>query len=157
MISDDFKEGAQERKVFLMKKTKLSVKLIGCFLIVALIVLIIGFVSWREVSQTSEALNTMLDRTSWVQTLNLINAAQRAIQRSEICLLIPEFFMDEKSGITISRLFRNPGSRLTRELLLSIRSLSQRKQKSYGRSSNRPGALEETTDQGGRACYGRQL
>jgi methyl-accepting chemotaxis protein len=95
-LNHDFQEGVQKREMLPMKKMKLSVKLIGGFLIVALIVLVVGFTSWRGTSKTSEALKIMLEHMSWVQTLNLINASQRAIQTSEISLLIPEFFKDAK-------------------------------------------------------------
>jgi methyl-accepting chemotaxis protein len=80
-----------------MKKMKLSVKLIGGFLIVGFITLIVGFLGWKGVSQTDEALTEVaVVRLPSVLGLEMMNQAQTAIQRAERSLLIPEFFRDEK-------------------------------------------------------------
>ena len=80
-----------------MKNMKLSVKLIGGFLIVALITLTVGILGWRGVSQTDEALTEVaMVRLPSVLGLEMMNAGQITIQRAERSLLIPEYFKDEK-------------------------------------------------------------
>ena len=75
---------------------KLSTKLIGGFCITALITLIVGFMGWRGVSHTADALKEVsTNRLPSIIGLNLINEAQTAIQRAERSLLVPEIFRDE--------------------------------------------------------------
>ena len=76
---------------------RLSVKLIGGFLIVGLITLLVGALGWRGVSVTDESLIEVADvRLPSVLGLEMMNAGQIAIQRAERSLLIPEYFKDEK-------------------------------------------------------------
>lgn len=80
-----------------MKSMKLSVKLIGGFLIVAFITLTVGLLGWRGMSQTDEALVEVAStRLPSVLGLEMMNTAQNAVQRAERSLLIPEYFKDER-------------------------------------------------------------
>jgi len=71
-----------------MKNLRLSVKLIGGFLIVALITLGVGFFGWKGVSQTDEALKEVAQvRLPSILGLGILNEAQTAIHRYERTLV----------------------------------------------------------------------
>ncbi|MBM4351899.1 MAG: hypothetical protein FJ106_18650, partial [Deltaproteobacteria bacterium] len=75
-----------------MKNLKLSVKLIGGFLIVALITLAVGFVGWRGIEQVDDALKESVETyLKGAGVLAHINEAQVAIRSCE------RVFMYEKN------------------------------------------------------------
>ena len=78
-------------------KMKLSRKLIGAFILVAVITLIVGFTDWRSISQSSDALQRVgLVQLPGIMALGKMNEAQMAIQQAERTLLIPEIFSNYK-------------------------------------------------------------
>jgi methyl-accepting chemotaxis protein len=71
-----------------MRNVKLSVKLVGGFLVVAFITLLVGFVGWRGVSQSDEALKEVAAvRLPGILGLELMSEAQTAIQKYERILV----------------------------------------------------------------------
>jgi methyl-accepting chemotaxis protein len=71
-----------------MRKVKLSVKLVGGFLVVAVITLLVGLVGWRGVSQSDEALREVaIVRLPSVLGLEMMSEAQTAIQKFERILV----------------------------------------------------------------------
>jgi methyl-accepting chemotaxis protein len=82
-----------------MKNMKLSVKLIGGFLVVALVTLIVGVFGYRGVTQTGSALYEVGNvRLPSILGLEIMNEAQTAVRKGESSLLIPEFFTDEQEA-----------------------------------------------------------
>ncbi|MEW6376187.1 MAG: methyl-accepting chemotaxis protein [Thermodesulfobacteriota bacterium] len=78
-----------------MRNSKISVKLIGGFIIVVLTVLIIGFTGWRGVSQTNNALEEVNNiHLPGILALGIIKEAQTAVMKSVHSLLIMEFLID---------------------------------------------------------------
>ncbi len=70
---------------------RFDVKLIGGFAMVALITLLVGIIGWRGISSTGSALVEVAQvRLPSLHGLEMINAAQTAIQRQEHTLFIPE-------------------------------------------------------------------
>jgi len=80
-----------------MNNMKLSVKLIGSFLIVALLITIVGISGSIGIRNTEQALNhgsnVLLPS---INSLNVINEAQTAIKLAERSLLIPEYLKEDK-------------------------------------------------------------
>ena len=75
-----------------MKDIKLSVKLIGGFVVVALITLIVGFIGFWGVSQTDNALMEVAKvRLPSVAALQTIKYDQQVIIEAQRSLMIPEF------------------------------------------------------------------
>jgi methyl-accepting chemotaxis protein len=82
-----------------MKNMKLSVKLIGAFMVTILITIIVGAIGWRGVATTGAALKEVGEnRLPSVYGLEIINEAQTAIQRAERTLFIPEVLNDPKQA-----------------------------------------------------------
>jgi methyl-accepting chemotaxis protein len=74
-----------------MKKMKLSVKLIGSFLIVAMITMAVGVIGWIGVSDTYEAVTEIGQvRLPSVEALLIISEAQTAVDSAENALLCPK-------------------------------------------------------------------
>ena len=79
-----------------MKNMKLDVKLVGGFLMMALLITIGGFVGWYEISQVSDNMKEVGEvRLPSILGLEIIKEAQTAISKAERSLLIPEFLNDE--------------------------------------------------------------
>ena len=75
-----------------MENAKLSVKLIGGFMIVACLLLVGGFAGWYSVTLLSDDLATVNDiRVPAMKGLAMISESHAAIQEGERTLLIPEF------------------------------------------------------------------
>ncbi|MBF0552868.1 MAG: MCP four helix bundle domain-containing protein [Deltaproteobacteria bacterium] len=73
-----------------MKNISLSVKLIGGFVLVAMITLVVGIMGWRVISNNMVILAEMGEnQLPSVWSLQIINEAVAAIQRAERTLLIP--------------------------------------------------------------------
>jgi len=73
-----------------MKGVKLSVKIIGGFVIVSLITLIVGFVGWLNVSRTSDHLNHVsFIHLQSIQILLTLNEKQTTIDRIKKAMLNP--------------------------------------------------------------------
>jgi methyl-accepting chemotaxis protein len=80
-----------------MKNMKLSVKLIGGFIIVALLITIVGISGSIGIRNTEQSLNRASNvLLPSVNSLNVINEAQTAIKLAERSLLIPEFLKEDK-------------------------------------------------------------
>ena len=80
-----------------MKNIKLSVKLIGGFITVAVIITIVGISGSKGIRDTEQSLN----KASYVllpgvNSLNVISEAQTAIKLAERSMLIPEFVKEDK-------------------------------------------------------------
>ena len=80
-----------------MKNAKLSTKLIGGFVTLAVITLVVGAIGWWGISTTGGALTEVSKvRLPSTQGLMVMNEAQTAIQQIERTLIIPEIMTDEK-------------------------------------------------------------
>lgn len=80
-----------------MWNAKLKTKLIGGFVIVALITILVGIIGWRGVANTGSALvEAGQVRMPALHELEVINQAQAAIQAAERTLFIPEVLFDYK-------------------------------------------------------------
>ncbi len=80
-----------------MKDKKLSSKLVGGFLVVAIITIIVGFLGFWGIWQTKNALTEIAEvRLPSVVGLQAIVTAQKDIQGRERTLLIPEIVADPK-------------------------------------------------------------
>ncbi len=91
-----------------MKNIKLSTKLIGGFMAVALITLIVGFLGYRGVSQTDDALIEVSEvRLPSIMCLQMLTLAQKDIQGRERTLLIPEILNDPKQVEWVSKQFES--------------------------------------------------
>jgi methyl-accepting chemotaxis protein len=78
-------------------KMKLSMKMIGAFILIAVIMLVVGFTNWLGISRTSNALKRIgAVQLPGIMALGKMNEAQLAIQQAERTLLIPEIFNNEK-------------------------------------------------------------
>jgi methyl-accepting chemotaxis protein len=87
---------------------KLSTKLIGGFMVVALITLIVGFLGYRGVSQTDNALMEVAEvRLPSIMGLQILALAQKDIQGRERTLLIPEILNDPKQVEWVSKQFES--------------------------------------------------
>jgi methyl-accepting chemotaxis protein len=74
-----------------MRSMKLSTRLIGGFLVSALITLIVGFLGFRGVAQTDDALMEVAEvRLPSIVGLQIMALAQRDVQGRERTLMIPE-------------------------------------------------------------------
>jgi methyl-accepting chemotaxis protein len=81
----------------MFKSMKLSTKLIGGFVVVAVITLIVGFIGWKGISDVASDLNDINDnRIPSMKALGMINEAQSTIQRAERTMLIPELFEKDR-------------------------------------------------------------
>jgi methyl-accepting chemotaxis protein len=79
-----------------MKNARLSLKLIGGFMIVACLLLVGGFAGWYSVTLLSNCIEKINDsRIPEIRGLAMISEAHVAIQKGERSLLIPEFFKDD--------------------------------------------------------------
>ena len=79
-----------------MKNAKLSVKLVGGFMIVACLLLVGGFAGWYSVTLLSNHLAEVNDsRIPAMRGLVMISDSHAAIQSDERTLLIPEFIKDD--------------------------------------------------------------
>jgi methyl-accepting chemotaxis protein len=90
----------------LMKNIKLSTKLIGGFLMVALITLTVGVLGYRGVLQTDVALKEVAEvRLPSIMGLQMLAFSQKDIQGRERTLLIPEISNDQKQIEWVSKQF----------------------------------------------------
>jgi methyl-accepting chemotaxis protein len=81
----------------MFKSMKLSTKLVGGFVVVAVITLIVGFIGWKGISNVAADLNEINNiRLPGIAALGTINDSMTAIQRTERSILIPEIFKDDK-------------------------------------------------------------
>jgi methyl-accepting chemotaxis protein len=79
-----------------MKNAKLSLKLIGGFMIVACLLVVGGFAGWYSVTLLSNCIEEVNNsRIPDIRGLAMISEAHVAIQKGERSLLIPEVFKDE--------------------------------------------------------------
>ena len=79
-----------------MKNVKLDVKLIGGFMMMALLITVGGFVGWYGISQVSNDLTEVGEvRLPSILGLEIMKEAQTAISKAERSLIIPEFLNDE--------------------------------------------------------------
>ena len=79
-----------------MKNMKLDIKLIGGFLMMALLITVGGFVGWYGISKVSSDLTEVGEvRLPSIIGLEIIKEAQTAISKAERSLIIPEFLDDE--------------------------------------------------------------
>jgi methyl-accepting chemotaxis protein len=79
-----------------MKNMKLDVKLVGGFLMMALLITVGGFVGWYGISQVSDNMKEVGEvRLPGILGLEVMKEAQTAISKAERSLLIPEFLNDE--------------------------------------------------------------
>ena len=79
-----------------MKNLKLDVKLIGGFLMMALLITVGGFVGWYGISEVSKNLSDVGEvRLPSIIGLELMKEAQIDISKAERSLLIPELLNDE--------------------------------------------------------------
>lgn len=82
--------GYQTFKRFrIMTKLKLSTKLIGGFVIVAVITLVVGYVGWRGVSRLSLHLNEVSEAADGIKTLSGIQLNAESFRVAQRTLLIP--------------------------------------------------------------------
>jgi methyl-accepting chemotaxis protein len=80
-----------------MNNLSLKMKLMGGFIIVALITAMVGFISYRGISQTNFALREVAkNRLPSILGLEIVNEAKSAIVRSERSLMIPELGGDKE-------------------------------------------------------------
>jgi methyl-accepting chemotaxis protein len=80
----------------MFKSMKLSTKLIGGFVVVAVITLIVGFIGWKGISDVFADLTEINDvRLPSITALGTIKESKMAIHKTERTLLIPEFFQNE--------------------------------------------------------------
>jgi methyl-accepting chemotaxis protein len=80
----------------MFKSMKLSTKLIGGFVVVAVITLIVGFIGWKGISDVFADLTEINDvRLPSITALGTIKESKMAIHKTERTLLIPEFFLNE--------------------------------------------------------------
>jgi methyl-accepting chemotaxis protein len=78
-----------------MKNAKLSVKLIGGFIMVACLILVGGFTGWYSVNLLSNHLEEVNNnRIPFMRGLAMISEAHLAIQKNERGMLIPEFIKE---------------------------------------------------------------
>jgi methyl-accepting chemotaxis protein len=88
-----------------MKKVKLSVKLIGSFVIVAVITLAVGFVGWQGVGALSQHLTEIGDvRLPSIQSLLIIEKEAESIRVAQRTLLNPDLSREDNA-----RQFENIG------------------------------------------------
>jgi methyl-accepting chemotaxis protein len=81
----------------MFKSMKLSTKLIGGFVVVAVITLIVGFFGWKGISDTSQNLKDITGtRVPGLMALADIQEGQMSIHKVERSLLIPEYLNDDK-------------------------------------------------------------
>ena len=81
----------------MFKSMKLSTKLVGGFVVVAVITLIVGLIGWKGISDVASDLNYINDnRIPSVKALGIINEAESTIQRAERTMLIPELFEKDR-------------------------------------------------------------
>ncbi|HVO65689.1 MAG TPA: MCP four helix bundle domain-containing protein, partial [Syntrophales bacterium] len=79
-----------------MKNAKLSIKLVGGFMIVACLLLVGGFAGWYSVTLLSDDLAVVNGvRVPAMKGLAVISESHAAIQEGERTLLIPEFVRDD--------------------------------------------------------------
>jgi len=79
-----------------MKNMKLDVKLIGGFLMMALLITVGGFVGWYGISKVSNDLTEVGEvRLPSIVGLEIMKEAQTAISKAERSLIVPEFLNDE--------------------------------------------------------------
>ena len=79
-----------------MKNMKLDVKLIGGFLMMALLITVGGFVGWYGISKVSGDLTEVGEvRLPSILGLEIMKEAQTAVSKAERSLIIPEFLNDE--------------------------------------------------------------
>jgi len=79
-----------------MKNMKLDVKLIGGFLMMALLITVGGFVGWYGISKVSGDLTEVGEvRLPSIVGLEIMKEAQTAISKAERSLIVPEFLNDE--------------------------------------------------------------
>ena len=79
-----------------MKNMKLDVKLIGGFLMMAILIMVGGFVGWYGISQVSSKLAEVGEvRLPSIIGLEMMKESQIDISKAERSLLIPEFLNDE--------------------------------------------------------------
>ncbi|OPY92657.1 MAG: Methyl-accepting chemotaxis protein I [Syntrophaceae bacterium PtaU1.Bin231] len=79
-----------------MKNLSLGMKLIGGFLAVVLVVLVIGLVGWRGVSDLGAQLKAFSEESlPSIQSLGVMKEAQLNIVNGERSLLIQDFYMDD--------------------------------------------------------------
>ena len=79
-----------------MKNVKLDIKLIGGFMLMALLITVGGFVGWYGISQVSDDLTEVGEvRLPSILGLEIMKEAQTAISKAERSLIIPEFLNDE--------------------------------------------------------------
>jgi methyl-accepting chemotaxis protein len=84
----------------MLNMMKLSTKLIGGFVVVAVVTLIVGFFGWKGISNVYEDLTEINDvRLPSIAALGVINEAKTAIQRAERTMMIPEFYKDDKERV----------------------------------------------------------
>ncbi len=89
-----------------MKNMKLSAKLIGGFVAVAVITLIVGAIGFWGVSQTDNSLTEVVEiRLPSITGLQMISLAQKDIQGRERTLLIPEVLDDPKQVEWVAKQF----------------------------------------------------
>lgn len=82
-----------------MKKAKLSIKLIGGFIMVAVLILVGGLTGWYSVYLLSSHLEEVNNNhIPLMKGLAIISEAHIAIQNSERAMLIPEFIKDDKEN-----------------------------------------------------------
>jgi methyl-accepting chemotaxis protein len=76
---------------------KLSTKLIGGFVVVAVITLIVGFFGWKGITDTGEDLKDITGvRVPGLMALADIQEGQMTIHKIERSLLIPEYLDNDK-------------------------------------------------------------
>ncbi|HSO20877.1 MAG TPA: MCP four helix bundle domain-containing protein, partial [Desulfosarcina sp.] len=81
-----------------MSNMKLSVKLIGSFVIVAVMTLVVGFVGWRGVNGLSDHLVEVGDvRLPSIQNLLVIQRAAESVLVAQRTLLNPELSKEERT------------------------------------------------------------
>ncbi|MFB3926423.1 MAG: methyl-accepting chemotaxis protein [Syntrophales bacterium] len=80
-----------------MKDARLSVKLISAFMVVALIVVVGGFVGWMGTSRLSAYLYDIgKKRLLSIEALKTLSEAQLSVRESEYHLLVPELVQDDR-------------------------------------------------------------